>query len=88
MRPPDVVIFLQVSIENLMQRIDERGISDLDSSPKRLNEMYKAYNEIRIYKPPIKKICHVKWIYVDGNKKEDEVFDETRRIILNYLDEN
>jgi thymidylate kinase len=87
MRPPDVVIFLQVSIENLMQRMDKRGIFDIDSSMERLNEMCNAYNEIRIYRP-IKKICHVKWIYVDGNKKEDEVFDETCRIILNYLDEN
>jgi thymidylate kinase len=87
MRCPDVIIFLQVSMEKLKQRINKRGIFDIDSSVERLNKMYSAYNEIRTYKP-IKKLCHVKWIYVDGNKKEEDVFDETYRIILNYLDEN
>jgi thymidylate kinase len=87
MRSPDVIIFLQVSIENLVQRIDKRGIPDIDSSVERLNKMRSAYNEICLYKP-IKKICHVKWICIDGNKEEEEVFDETCRIILNYLSEN
>jgi thymidylate kinase len=86
MHSPDVVIFLQVSMEKLMQRIDKRGILDIDSSAERLNKMNSAYNEIRTYKP-IKKICCVKWIDVDGNKKEDDVFDETCRIILNYLED-
>jgi thymidylate kinase len=87
MRLPDVIIFLQVSIENLIQRMRKRGIIDIDSSMERLNKMNNAYNEI-ITEKPIKKLDHIKWIYVDGNKTEDDVFDESCRIILDYLDVN
>jgi len=84
MHSPDVIIFLQVSIENLIRRMEKRGIFDIDSSVERLKTMDNAYSEIGTYK--IKKTRQIKWIYVDGNKTEDEVFDETCKIIRDCLD--
>lgn len=80
MRAPDVVIFLQVSMENLEQRIRKRNSIDIDSSLERLHEMNNAYREISTSKI-IKRLRHVKWVYVDGNQNEDAVYDEICRII-------
>jgi thymidylate kinase len=82
--PADIVIFLQVSTENLKQRIKNRNSIDIDSSLERTYEMNNAYKEISS-KKIIKKLCHVKWIYVDGNRRKDDVYDEVCKVILKCL---
>ena len=49
-----------------------------------LHEMNEAYSEI-CYSKIIKKLRHMKWIYVNGNKKEKDVYDEICKIILKYV---
>lgn len=83
-RPPDIVLFLQVSIENLSKRIDKRNIIDIDSSLDRLEEMNTAYQEI-YSRQIIKRLRDVKWIFIDGNQQEEKVFDEASKIIKTYL---
>jgi len=81
---PDIVIFMQVSMENLQQRIKARNTIDIDSSSERLHEMNEAYKEISAGNI-IKKIRHVQWIYTDANKKEEDVYNDIGAIILQCL---
>jgi len=83
-KSPDIIIYIEVPIETLEGRLRKRGVSDIDSTTNRLQEMDLAYKEIvNTYK--IRKLRNTKWISIKGDTTEENVSKELYNIIIENI---
>lgn len=82
---PDYAIYLDVTPENLQKRLNYRGNKDIDESEKRSSEMRYAYDFLRNNPKAVSRIEKVKWLIIDGNPSEEEVFKNAWKEIITLL---
>ena len=82
---PDYAIYLDVTPENLQKRLKSRGNTDIDETEKRSQEMRYAYDFLRNNPKAVSRIEKVKWLVIDGNPPEEEVFQNAWEEIISLL---
>lgn len=82
---PDYAIYLDVKPENLQKRLKFRGDTDIDENERRSLEMRYAYDFLRNNPKAVSRIKNVKWIIIDGNLSEEEVFQNAWKEITSLI---
>jgi thymidylate kinase len=86
---PDYVIYLQISLETVQERLKQRKnryYGKFDETPFRLKQALNAYQEIQQY--PIDRLAKTKWLYINAEQSAEKVLSDCIEIVDNLIKSN
>lgn len=88
-KAPDVVIYLNISLETALTRIktrENRKYGKQDETPIRLDTVQKAYQAIKEHS--IKRLSNTRWYFVDAEQTPEKLLFDCMLIIEQIISSN
>lgn len=86
---PDYVIYLQISLETVQERLKQRKnryYGKFDETPFRLEQALNAYQEIQQY--PIDRLSKTKWLYINAEQSAEKMLSDCIEIVDKIINLN